>query len=142
MTTMTTASNSYGSAWGDYDGDGDLDLSVGIAASGANQLWRNDAVGCMFVNAAGTAGVGNTSSGAYATSWGDFDGDGDLDPYVATNTTNVLYSNDGDGTFTASGQAKPGGRLVPGGRRGDYDGDGDPDLYVANYASSQCAVSA
>ena len=130
VTTMTTGvSNSYGGAWGDYDGDGDLDLSVGIAASSANQLWRNDGGGA-FVNAAGTAVVGNANSG-YATSWGDFDGDGDLDLYVATNTTNVLYSNDGDGTFTNSGQAAN-GSISYGATWGDYDGDGDPDLYVVN----------
>ncbi len=69
-----------GASWADYDGDGDLDLYV--THYGANVMLRNEG-GCRFVDvtvATGTAG-GETDFSAGAT-WGDFDGDDDLDLYV------------------------------------------------------------
>ena len=48
---------------------------------------------------------------------------------------NVLYHNNGNGTFTdvseASGIAKPGGRYGLGVVAADFDNDGWPDIYVA-----------
>lgn len=48
---------------------------------------------------------------------------------------NVLYHNNGDGTFTdvteAAGISKPGGRYALGVVTADFDNDGWPDLYVA-----------
>ncbi|MHC5114064.1 MAG: CRTAC1 family protein [Planctomycetota bacterium] len=116
-----------GAAWGDYDGDGDLDRYV--TAYGPNVLLRNDGHGA-FEDATGAAGVGDPAFGAGAA-WGDYDADGDLDLYVcnyvqfdedAVDRTrisrqygseipytlnpssyppalNQLYRNAGDGTF-------------------------------------------
>ncbi len=71
-----------GVAVGDYDGDGDDDLYV--TCFGSNVLLRNDGgTGTRrFVDVTAEAGVGDSrwsSSAAFA----DFDGDGDLDLYVA-----------------------------------------------------------
>ena len=88
--------NGYGVAWADYDGDGDLDLYVvnGVA----NVLYRNDGGG-IFVDTTSSAGVGDDGDGSGAA-WADYDGDGDLDMYVVNyDGANVLYRNEGDGTF-------------------------------------------
>jgi hypothetical protein len=49
--------------------------------------------------------------------------------------TNILYHNNGDGTFTdvseAAGILKPGGRYGLGVTAADFDDDGWPDIYVA-----------
>ncbi|MEN0066112.1 MAG: VCBS repeat-containing protein [Myxococcota bacterium] len=66
---------------------------------------------------------------------GDVDGDGDFDLIVANESDNVLWRNDGTGTFTAEPSAIA-LRASPEETReaelGDVDGDGDLDLVFAN----------
>jgi hypothetical protein len=66
---------------------------------------------------------------------GDYDNDGWPDLYLTCMGGNVLYHNNGDGTFTDV-TAKAGvadGRWSAGASFGDYDLDGFVDLMVVNY---------
>jgi hypothetical protein len=73
--------------------------------------------------------------------WIDFDSDGWIDLYFvnsAPGSSNALYRNNGDGTFTdvsqASGRAYRDNRAYKTGVAvGDYDNDGHPDLYVTAF---------
>ena len=70
--------------------------------------------------------------------WGDYDNDGFLDLFVCRQLgqNNVLYHNNGNGTFTKVTEGRPvndGGNSV-GCAWGDYDNDGFLDLFVANGA--------
>jgi tetratricopeptide (TPR) repeat protein len=69
-----------GAAWGDYDGDGDLDLVV--TRFGRNALFRNDGGG-HFTDVSDASGVGAPEGFWSGAAWGDYDRDGDLDLYVA-----------------------------------------------------------
>ena len=68
---------------------------------------------------------------------GDYDNDGYLDLYVTAFGPNVLYSNNGDGTFTdvtaAAGVAGGAAEWSTSTGFFDDDRDGDLDLYVVNY---------
>ncbi|MEE8584216.1 MAG: CRTAC1 family protein, partial [Acidobacteriota bacterium] len=74
--------------------------------------------------------------------WGDYDGDGDQDIYVANDSqANFLFNNQGNGAFeevgllagvalSEDGNAQAG----MGAAFGDYDRDGDLDLFVTNFS--------
>jgi tetratricopeptide (TPR) repeat protein len=68
-----------GAAWGDYDGDGRLDLFV--TRYGTNLLFRNEGGG-RFRDVSKPSGVGADEGFWAGVAWADFDRDGDLDAYV------------------------------------------------------------
>jgi hypothetical protein len=143
---------------GDCDNDGDQDLY--LTNLGPDILYRNE--GGHFSDQTARAGLGSPlwgSSAAYL----DYDNDGDLDLFVVNYVDfrldepkwcgrrdlglrfycdprqyrpshNLLYRNNGEGTFTdvsrEAGITQPGNGL--GVVCGDWDGDGDQDVYVAN----------
>ena len=131
-----------GVAWIDYDNDGFPDLYFVNGAPGApNALYHNNKNG-TFTDVTDRAGVA-ANSGAEAKAYktgvavGDYDNDGFLDLYVTAFGPNILFHNNGDGTFTDV-TAKAG---VAGGPNEwststgffDYDRDGHLDLFVVNY---------
>ena len=130
-----------GVAWIDYDNDGFQDLYfVNGAPGAANALYHNNKDG-TFRDVTAQAGVDGSGAGktAYKTgvAVGDYDNNGYLDLFVTSFGPDVLYKNNGDGTF-ADVTAKAG---VAGGPAEwststgflDFDRDGDLDLYVTNY---------
>ena len=129
---IADAGQTYASIWGDLDNDGDADLYVGNRNS-ANRLYRNEGDG-TFVDVTTEAGLGYESA-PRSLLLSDVDLDGWLDIYVANlDDENVLYRNNGDGTFTditvASGALDD--QLSLGAIFFDYDQDGDSDLYLTH----------
>src|SRR5262249_40856463 len=153
-------------AWGDYDNDGRPDLFV-TSTRGGNVLFHNNGNG-TFTDVTKEAGVTLVAHSQTATFF-DYDNDGYLDLFV-TNTAgwttddfdrnaryypgpadswklaaspkeyNVLYHNNGDGTFTdvtekAGLEGKGWGGDVA---VFDYNEDGKLDLFVTNmFGASQ-----
>ena len=130
-----------GSAFFDYDQDGDLDLYIlnGSKVVGfpdqehpRNTFYRNEHG--KFVDATDEANLSDTGWGM-GCAVGDYDNDGDLDIYITNYGRNALYANQGNGTFVdVTEYAQVGDeRFGTGCAFLDYDGDGYLDLYVANY---------
>ncbi len=138
-----------GGALFDYDDDGDMDVYLiqGGSLAGQrelpNRLFENRLIPdgeLRFVDRTTDSGLGDTGYGMGAAV-GDIDNDGDADLYVSNVGPNVLFRNNGDGTFSD---------ITPLAERGDdawstsvsfvdYDNDADLDLYVANYVSFSLA---
>ncbi len=122
------------SAWGDFDADGDPDLFLGYAGDApVTALWRNEG-GEGFREVSGEVGLSLADGATRQASWVDFDGDGDLDLFLALrNAANRLYRNDG-GTFSdvaaALGVDDP--RRTVGAVWFDADRNGLLDVIVAN----------
>lgn len=89
---------SVGSAWGDYDNDGDLDLFVSNDNNQNEFLYNNNGNG-TFTKVI-TGDIVNSAGRSNGSAWGDYDLDGDLDLYVANGNqpvqqNNFLFRNDG-----------------------------------------------
>jgi len=132
-----------GMATFDYDNDGLVDVyflngrplpDAETQQQPANSLYRNVG-GFRFVEVTGESGVGCTGYGM-GVAIGDYDNDGRADIYVNNFGPNVLYCNNGDGTFrdvTRRAGVASGDTAGAGANFLDVDGDGDLDLFSANY---------
>ena len=118
--------------WGDYDQDGDPDLLLtGEMANGVatTQMYRNNGNGTFTDLNAGVTAMEESMA-----DWGDYDGDGDLDFFIAGamrngQSTTKIYRNNGNDTFTDIGAGLVGLRRGAG-QWVDYDNDGDQDLVL------------
>ena len=130
-------------AWGDYDGDGNLDLFIGTRFSGKGvepeppahraYLFHNNGNG-TFTEVAQKVGLDAPGVDARQSSFIDLDGDGKLDLFLAArNGPNRMYHNNG-GTFTdiAAKAGLDDKRFTVGVCWFDMDKDGDLDAFVAN----------
>ena len=147
---VADSGKSIGTAAGDYDGDGRVDLYV-VNIGQLNRLYQNLGNGC-FADAAEAAGVLFPVEGGYVAFFFDLDNDGLLDLFVSTMSAfpdvlnsqvtgeviepnrPFLYRNIGDGTFAditgPAGLARSFGSMGAG--AADIDNDGFVDIYLAN----------
>jgi hypothetical protein len=121
-------------AWGDFDSDGDPDLLVGFTPGTASllKLYRNNAG--KFTDVTDAQKLGVMAGAVRQPVFVDFDGDTDLDLFVAfRDKPNALFRNErGHFTEVAAdlGIADP--RKTVGAVWADFDEDGHLDLYAAN----------
>jgi tetratricopeptide (TPR) repeat protein len=154
---LSSVGMGMGVAAGDYNNDGYPDIY--ITNYGRNVLYRNEKNG-KFKDVTAEAGVGG-SDGKWSLSaiFFDYDHDGDLDLYVTnfvdlnsppqkntfrfpddfTGQANMLFRNNGDGTFTnvteqtkVAGEKDKSTAVV----LTDYNESRDIDFFVANYGSA------
>jgi hypothetical protein len=124
-----------GVAVGDYDGDGHDDIFF-CNQLGKCALYRNKGDG-TFEDVTDKAGVGLGDRICVGATFADYDNDGHQDLFVtSTRGGNVLFHNNGDGTFTDV--TKQAGVSHIGHSQTavffDYDNDGFLDLLVTNTA--------
>ncbi|MEB0263034.1 MULTISPECIES: VCBS repeat-containing protein [unclassified Mucilaginibacter] len=137
-----------GAAFGDFDGDGDQDLIIGVGGNaeeaGTNiyypRFYENDGKGNLHRNAQKAIKLSVNASVVVAC---DYDKDGHPDLFIGGRSVPGTYGvsprsyvlhNDGKGNFTdvsaqVLGDVKPG--MVTAAKWADIDGNGCPDLVIA-----------
>jgi hypothetical protein len=135
---------SAGVATLDYDNDGKTDIyflngrplaGTDAKARPKNHLYRNLG-NFRFQDVTERAGVDGGAGYGLGVCVGDYDNDGYQDLYLSNYGENVLYHNNGDGTFTDVTRKAGVGRGLKVGAGTcflDYDNDGHLDLFAANY---------
>lgn len=136
-----------GSAAGDYDNDGDVDLFVVRGDTGPNLLYVNQGDG-TFLEDAENAGLAFTQSSSTnfrhsGPTFTDMDGDNDLDLFLGGlgGDPSLIFQNNGNGTFSdvtaSSGIDAMGATYTISAAFGDYDLDGDLDMMLAHWGTSR-----
>ncbi len=124
--------------WVDFDNDGDLDFFA-LGDTGGRWFYRNDGNG-IYTDILSESGLALQTWKYWGVCWGDYNNDGYLDAFLMVRDTessdyNLLYRNNGDGTFTDVTQ--PAGltldrQLTLSAAFVDYNRDGFQDIFLAN----------
>jgi tetratricopeptide (TPR) repeat protein len=122
--------------YGDWDGDGDLDI-VALGEKGEIQLFNNNRHS-NFKDISDSAGLKNSPVAGSVIAFGDYNNDGATDIFVAGGVDGkcLLYKNDGDHGFVIDSASNGFGNLLQGikvydATFFDFDNDGRLDLLVA-----------
>src|ERR1700722_4971712 len=126
----------------DYNNDGLLDIFLVNSGELTNPMhapekFNRQNPNGSFPDVTKEAGLASAGDGNYGigVAVGDYDNDGFPDLYVTSYGKNVLYHNNGDGTFTdvtAKAGVAAGGWSSSAGFF-DYDNNGHLDLFVTRY---------
>ena len=125
-------------ALGDVDGDGDIDVVVGL--NGVNTLYFNDGAQQPFSDAVGqgvtASNVGSDSDVTLALALADFNRDGTLDLLTKNAETDRVYINkDADPASDGNGVPYRGAKIGLSGSQyvvGDVNNDGLPDIITVS----------
>lgn len=132
-----------GAAVADFDNDGWVDLLV-TRHNNTDTLFRNRGDG-TFESVSEVAGI-NVIAPSNGAAWGDIDNDGDADLYISVAGEsgeplhNLLYVNQGDGTFSEDGRLWGVDLETPNWQSGfslafgDYNLDGRLDIHTCQWA--------
>jgi len=130
----------------DYDSDGLLDVllinggttpdSLVSEPVRPHALYRNMGGG-KFKDVTAQAGIVGNGNYGQGVAVGDYDNDGHPDVYITNFGPDILYHNNGDGTFTdVTERAGVNDRTLGSSAAFfDFDNDGYLDLYVVNYVN-------
>lgn len=140
---VTNTAWTTGGTWGDFDNDGYQDLFIwqgqdsNLSHAGAQLLFHNSGNG-TFTQLTGVPPVNINPVYGTSACWGDYDNDGNLDLYVTLPVTNLLYHNNGSGTFSqiTAGSIVTDSFNTYGAAWADYDQDGFLDLFVTTLDSA------
>ncbi len=125
--------------WVDFDNDADYDFFV-TGNTDSNRLYENDGT-MSFTDITVAAGLMTTDNKTFGSSWGDYNNDGLLDLFINSrnpsnnNIPNILYHNNGDGTFTNVNDdagISPFNHLSFCSAFFDYNNDGWQDIVISN----------
>jgi hypothetical protein len=138
-----TNGGTAGAAWADLDNDGWLDLAVG-SFPGSVFIYRNLGTGQFQRLTAAQFPVPQNLI-TFTTAWGDYDNDGFIDLFVPTATSSfggvndLLYHNNGDGTFTRiiSSIVTQDNLAGQSAIWGDYNNDGKLDLFATEVSGNR-----
>ncbi len=134
-----SATDNYGASWGDIDNDGFLDVFIcnrGEYALRENYLFKNNGDG-TFTDISNAAGIDAGNHLSFCSAFFDYNNDGWQDIYIANDkiqNTNILYKNNGDGTFTDVSEVSNTNIAIDAMSVtiADYNGDTWFDIYVTN----------
>jgi hypothetical protein len=131
-----------GLSWGDFNGDGFVDLLGGATAKDKLTLVLRNERGKRFTEVAADIGLTIPNRSARQTNWIDYDNDGDLDVYSTDRSgDNKLFRNDaGRFVHVFVGVGPTDARPTVGACWLDMDNDGDLDLYLANQSGATDAM--
>lgn len=138
-TSFFSLDNPTGVAFGDFDGDGRVDMAASSADSGSVVVWRNLSVAGGPINLDQVVNV-RFDYLPQAVAVGDLNGDGRPDIATAMSDRNLMgvamNTSIGPGFFRfGTSVLYPAGVQATSVAMGDLDGDGDLDIGVACYAA-------